>query len=69
MSSDRIEGFDVARAFAVLGMVVVNFKVVLGVSDGEPSLLHTAASLIDGKAAATFVVLAGVGVSLMTRTP
>lgn len=26
----RIEGFDVARAIAVFGMVLVNFKIVMG---------------------------------------
>lgn len=65
-ASRRIHGFDVARALAVGGMVVVNFKVVMGADDGDPSWLRTAAGLLDGRAAAMFVILAGVGASLMT---
>lgn len=62
----RIIGIDVARALAVIGMIIVNFKVVFGqVGDGW---LKTFASLFDGKAAATFVVLAGIGLSLMTNS-
>ncbi len=36
----RIPGFDIARAFAVLGMVIVNFKVVMNAeSNGPPWLV------------------------------
>ena len=62
----RIEGYDLARAAAVLGMVIVNFKVAMG-ADGGQGWLSSVAGLVDGKAAATFVVLAGVGMSLMAR--
>jgi uncharacterized membrane protein YeiB len=62
----RIIGIDVARAFAVIGMILVNFKMVLG-QQGE-SWLHSFSSLLDGKAAATFVVLAGIGIAFMTNT-
>lgn len=62
----RIIGIDVARALAVIGMIIVNFKVVLG-ENGE-GWLKTFAQLFDGKAAATFVVLAGVGLALMTNS-
>lgn len=61
----RIVGIDVARALALIGMIIVNFKVVFG-SEGTP-WLKTLASLFDGKAAATFVVLAGLGVALLTK--
>ena len=62
----RIIGIDVARALAVIGMIIVNFKVVFGeVGDGW---LKSFAHLFDGKAAATFVVLAGVGLALMTNS-
>jgi uncharacterized protein len=60
----RIIGLDVARALAVIGMIIVNFKVVLG-QDGQTWVKYFA-SIFDGKAAATFVVLAGVGLALMT---
>lgn len=62
----RIIGIDVARAFAVIGMIIVNFKVVFG--ENGAHWLKSFASVFDGKAAATFVVLAGVGIALMTKT-
>lgn len=62
----RIIGIDVARALAIFGMIIVNFKVVLGqVGEGW---IKWAADLFDGKAAATFVVLAGIGLALMTNS-
>jgi uncharacterized protein len=62
----RIIGIDVARALAVIGMIIVNFKVVFG----EKGLVwvESLVSVFDGKAAATFVVLAGVGLALMTNS-
>lgn len=65
MGTTRIIGLDVARAWAVIGMIVVNFKLVLG-KEGA-SWLQSLVGFLDGKAAATFVVLAGVGIALMTR--
>lgn len=62
----RIIGIDVARALAVIGMIIVNFKVVFG-AEGL-SWVKSFASVFDGKAAATFVVLAGVGLALMTNS-
>lgn len=62
----RIIGIDVARALAVIGMIVVNFKVVFG-GQGN-NWLKAFAHLFDGKAAATFVVLAGIGLALMTNS-
>jgi uncharacterized protein len=57
----------VSRSLAILGMMVVHFMLVM--TDGMPperwsdSLLN----LLDGRAAATFVILAGMGVTLMAR--
>jgi len=65
--SKRIIGYDIARALAVFGMVVVNFKTVMGAAGNGPGWLVTATGLLDGRAAATFVVLAGAGISLLTR--
>lgn len=62
----RIIGVDVARALAVIGMILVNFKMVLG-QQGE-TWLKPFSSLLEGKAAATFVVLAGVGIAFMTNS-
>lgn len=63
---ERIIGIDVARALAVIGMIIVNFKIVLG--ENGLSWVKSFASAFDGKAAATFVVLAGVGLALMTNS-
>jgi uncharacterized protein len=63
----RITGLDVARAFAIVGMVLVNFKVTMSAEDRGPDWLRGAAALFDGRAAATFVVLAGIGASLGSR--
>lgn len=63
----RIIGYDLARSFAIFGMVVVNFKIVLGAEQSGPAWLESLVGLLDGRAAATFVVLAGVGLSLLSR--
>lgn len=59
---NRIIAFDVARAFAIYGMILVNFFLVLGSPESSFDWIIT---IIEGKAAATFVVLAGVGISLL----
>lgn len=61
----RIIGIDVARALAVIGMIIVNFKIVFG--ENGLNWVKSFASIFDGKAAATFVVLAGVGLALMAK--
>jgi uncharacterized membrane protein YeiB len=62
----RIVGIDVARALAIIGMILVNFKMVFG-QEGE-SWIQSFSSILDGKAAATFVVLAGVGIAFMSNS-
>lgn len=59
-------GYDVARALAVLGMVMVDLRHELLSYDGARSLLWLFDG-IEGKAAAMFVVLAGAGLSLRTH--
>ena len=66
-SSGRIIGLDIARAFAIIGMVIVNFKVTMGAESAGPQWLRTLAAMFDGRAAATFVILAGIGASLGSR--
>ncbi|WP_422004187.1 DUF418 domain-containing protein [Roseivirga pacifica] len=64
--NNRIIGIDVARALAIFGMIIVNFKIVFG---GEGAAwAKTLVGLFEGKAAATFVVLAGVGIALITKS-
>ncbi|MBI9031880.1 DUF418 domain-containing protein [bacterium] len=62
---ERIIGIDIARALAVIGMIIINFKMVFG-SEGA-GWVKGFAGLFEGKAAATFVVLAGMGMALMTK--
>lgn len=63
----RVEGFDLARGLAVFGMVLVNFKFVMGLEGVDTGPLGRLAGLFDGRSAATFVTLAGIGVSLLSR--
>ncbi len=63
----RIIGLDIARAFAIVGMVIVNFNVVMASSVSEPAWLKFFARSLEGRAAATFVVLAGIGASLGSK--
>ena len=65
--TSRIPGYDLARALAVMGMVLVNFKVVMGAEKAGLSWLIWLVGCLDGRAAATFVVLAGVGLSLISQ--
>ncbi|KUP08311.1 hypothetical protein Q75_02965 [Bacillus coahuilensis p1.1.43] len=63
----RIIGFDVARAFAIFGMVIVNYKIAMNAEGNGPYWLESFMSVFEGRAAAIFVIVAGVGVSLMTK--
>ncbi len=61
--AERINGLDVARALAIFGMVIVNFKVAMEATEGSQILL-TFTSLFEGRASALFVLLAGIGIAL-----
>ncbi len=63
----RIIGLDIARAAAIVGMVIVNFNIVMSSGISEPDWLRFLAVSLEGRAAATFVVLAGIGASLGSR--
>lgn len=60
---NRLHGLDAARFLAFCGMVLVNFRIVSAIDSGTdwPSLITNA---VEGRAAALFVVLAGVGIAL-----
>jgi len=66
-NNSRIIGYDVARALAVIGMVIVNFKIAMGASNAGSEWLVWFVGLLEGRAAATFVILAGVGISLLSQ--
>ncbi|MEM6456292.1 MAG: DUF418 domain-containing protein [Acidobacteriota bacterium] len=59
----RLHGLDLARLAAFVGMVIVNFTIVMG-AENDDGLLRWLMEPLQGKAAATFVVLAGVGLGL-----
>jgi uncharacterized membrane protein len=58
----RIVGLDVARGIAVIGMLAVHIFYTFD-SNGAPSIATTVAS---GRSAATFALVAGVGIALLT---
>ncbi|MEN7551301.1 heparan-alpha-glucosaminide N-acetyltransferase domain-containing protein [Rapidithrix thailandica] len=62
----RIIGIDVARGLAIIGMILVNFKIAFGGLGNE--WIRTMVGLLEGKAAATFVVLAGVGIAFISNS-
>ena len=68
MSNQRIYGYDIARALAVFGMVIVNFKTVMHTSPGNDAWWLSIFNVLDGRASAVFVILAGVGITLLTQS-
>jgi uncharacterized membrane protein YeiB len=66
-SALRVDGLDFARSLAFLGMVFVNFRTSIVPKGRDVGWLAWINERIDGRAAATFVTLAGVGLSLMSR--
>jgi uncharacterized membrane protein YeiB len=65
---ERVAGYDVARAVAICGMVLINFGVyLLGSPHGGPGevVLRWLAHLPGGRASSLFVTLAGVGIARM----
>lgn len=68
-TSDRILGYDLARAAAIAGMIAVHFSLAGAAPEAtRPAWLYAFVhDFLDGRAAATFMVLAGVGLTLLTR--
>lgn len=65
-SKNRIAGFDLARAYALFGMFIVNFNTVFG-SHTDHSGLSGFLNLFNGNSSTLFVMLAGMGVALMSN--
>ena len=63
----RVVGYDLARCLAFFGMVVVNYRFVMGGFRGSPEWLLATMDVFTLRAAATFVMLAGVGMTLLWR--
>ncbi|PID79119.1 transporter [bacterium DOLZORAL124_64_63] len=59
----RLGGLDLARYLAFVGRVIVNFKVVMG-AETSGGILAAATGALEGRAAALFVILAGIGLGL-----
>lgn len=64
---DRIIGFDLARAYAIFGMFIVNFNFSFGNVNPTENLMGRFLNLFTGNSTSIFIILAGMGVSLMTN--
>ncbi len=67
IAAGRVIGYDVARSLALLGMIVVHFSLVAAADRTDPAWLAGVLAMLDGRASATFVILAGIGIALMSR--
>src|SRR3954468_23003790 len=64
-SSDRILGYDLARALAICGMILVHFGLVMGGETPTPGWPALVLRGLDGRPASLFVILAGVFMTLL----
>ena len=64
--SARILGVDLARALALIGMIAVHILPLRVALAGDGFAPSWAATLFSGRASALFVLLAGVGLALLT---
>jgi uncharacterized membrane protein YeiB len=60
----RLAGVDVARALALIGMLMVHFG-----PKGETDILGRLYALPHGRASVLFVLVAGVGIALLSSSP
>jgi len=63
----RLHGVDLARYLALAGMVLVNFRLAMAVPAEGAGWLAGVFHFLEGKASATFVTLAGLGLVLGTH--
>lgn len=61
----RVIGFDLARAYAIFGMYIVNFTFCFG-TFSDKSFLGKFTNLFIGNSTSIFIICAGMGVVLMT---
>ena len=62
---ERLEALDAARFLAFCGMVLVNFRIAAQVAPGQ-DWATVFVDALEGRAAALFVILAGIGIGLST---
>lgn len=63
----RIIGFDLARVYAIFGMYIVNFNFCFGSVFQTQDTMGRFLNLFVGNSTAIFILLAGMGISLMTN--
>ena len=63
---NRIIGFDLARAYAIFGMYIVNFNFCFGNTFQTEEPFGRFLNLFIGNSTSIFIILAGMGISLMT---
>ena len=63
----RIIGFDIARAYAIFGMFIVNFNFSFGATMASTDLVGRFLNIFVGNSTAIFIICAGMGISLMTN--
>ena len=63
----RIQGYDLARGVAIFAMVVIDFKAFFCIDKTFPQWLYTLIEYMDRRAAVILVMLAGAGMTLMSR--
>lgn len=61
---DRLSGIDLARSLALFAMIMVNFRLAMGVTTSDSNTLLAIFEALQGRAAACFVILAGIGLQL-----
>ncbi len=62
--ADRLSGVDLARSLALFAMIMVNFRLAMGVTTSSSQILLSIFEALQGRAAACFVILAGIGLQL-----
>jgi uncharacterized protein len=67
LPNKRIIGFDLARAYAIFGMYIVNFNFCFGSIWQSDDPLSRFLSAFTGNSTSIFIILAGMGVSLMAN--
>ncbi len=63
----RIIGFDLARAYAIFGMFIVNFNFSFGSVMTPTDSFGRFLNIFTGNSTAIFIICAGMGVSLLTN--
>jgi uncharacterized protein len=67
MDNKRIIGFDLARAYAIFGMYIVNFNFCFGSIWQSNDPLARFLNAFTGNSTSIFIILAGMGVSFMAN--